>query len=100
VGVTESTAVLFTPAKDAVSVTDVIEATLVVVTVKFAAIVPDVTVTFGGTAATVGLELDKVTTVPAGGAAPVKVTVPVVDAPPTTLEGFSASKVRAAAVTV
>jgi hypothetical protein len=64
-------------------------ATAEVVTVNVAVVAPAATVTEPGT---VALELldDKVTVVPLGPAAPVRVTVPVEEVPPTTEVGLTA----------
>jgi hypothetical protein len=59
----------------------------VVVTVKVAVVLPAATATEAGTAATV-LLLDKVTETPPVGAALLKVTVPVEEAPRVTLAGL------------
>jgi len=57
-----------------------------VVAVKFAEVAPAGTVTVAGTV-TLGLEDTNVTTAPSGPAGPVRVTLPVDDAPPTTTFG-------------
>jgi hypothetical protein len=61
--------------------------TLDVVIVKFADVLPELTVTEAGTTAA-ALSLESDTTVPAAGAAEVRVTVPVEVAPDNTLTGF------------
>ena len=98
-GFTVSVAVLLTPPKLPPIVTDVTAVTPVVVMLKLAVVVPAATVTLAGTPAAVVLLLDSVTTAPPAGAAEVKVTVPVLPAPPTTLAGLTVSvdKVGAAA---
>ena len=58
------------------------------VTVKVAVVAPGATVTLDGTVATVVLLLESWTVIPAEGAAPLRVTVPVDGLPPTTLDGF------------
>jgi hypothetical protein len=63
-------------------------ATEVVVTGNVAAKFPDVTVAEAGTCAA-ALLLDRVTTVPAAGAGPLRVTVPPDALPPITLAGFN-----------
>ena len=59
-----------------------------VVTVNVAVVAPAATITLAGTCAAVELLLLNVTVAPPVGAAPLKVTVPVADAPPVTLVGF------------
>lgn len=77
-------------------VTAVDETTAAVVTVNVMLAVPAGTVTLDGTAATLELELERVTTAPPLGAGPLRVTVPVEDCvPPVTLVGFSVSDERA-----
>ena len=66
------------------------EPTLVVLTVNVADVLPAGIVRVAGTVASWEL-LPRVTTMPPVGAAPVRVTVPVDDLPPTTLEGLSVS---------
>jgi hypothetical protein len=63
-------------------------ATVFVVTVKVAVVFPEVTVTLAGTVATPVLLLERVTTVPADGAGPEIVTVPVEGDSPLTVVGF------------
>ena len=72
-------------------VTDVLLATVFVVTVKFVLEDPAATVTLGGTLAADVLLLDRVTTAPPEGAAPDSVTVPCDVPPPMTLVGLSVS---------
>jgi hypothetical protein len=68
------------------------------VTVKVAEVAFEGTVTLGGTVAAEELPLDNVTTVPAEGGNPLRVTVPVeLAAPPTTLVGFNVKDARAVA---
>jgi hypothetical protein len=74
-------------------------ATGVVVTVKFAVVAPDATVTLAGTDAA-ALLLDKVTVRPPVGAALLNVTVPVNEAPPVTDVGFSVTDPTAGGFTV
>ena len=69
-------------------VTVVAVETALVVTVKFAVVVPATAVTFAGTVATFVLLLESLTVVPAAGAEPLKVMVPVDGLPPTTVDGF------------
>lgn len=63
-------------------------ATVFVVAVKVAVVFPEVTVTLAGTVATAVLLLERVTTVPADGAGPEIVTVPVEGDKPLTVVGF------------
>ena len=86
-GVTVSAAVRVPPPNTAETVAVVEEVTEVVVTVKFALMAPDGTVTLPGTA--VEAELSESDTIaPPLGAAPVRVTVPVEALPPVTLLGL------------
>ena len=73
-----------------------VAATGFVATVKVIDVLPTGTVTLGGTVATEVLPLERVTIAPPSGAAPLRVTVPVEEKPPTTLAGLS---VREDAVT-
>jgi hypothetical protein len=70
--------------------TEIEAVTATVVTVKVALIAPAGTVTLAGTVATDVLLLERETTAPPLGAAPLSVTVPVEGDPPLTLLGFSA----------
>jgi hypothetical protein len=70
-----------------------------VVTVNVAVAVPAATVTLAGVVA-LALLLDSVTVIPAAGARPVKVTVPVEEKPPVTAVGFMVTLLRAAGLTV
>ncbi len=83
-------------------VTEVDVDTAVVVTVKLALVAPAGTVTLAGTLATDGLLLETETTAPPLGAGAFRVTVPMEELPPVTLDGLSASEatVRSGAVTV
>ena len=69
----------------------VVEVTGVVVTVKFAVVLPAATVTLAGTVAE-GLVLDNATVMPSIGAGVFRVTVPVEELPPVTEAGLSDSE--------
>jgi hypothetical protein len=99
-GWTASVAVRLTPERLAVRVTVVCEATLVVVMVKVAVVEPCGTVTLAGTEATEGFELERSTVLPPGGAALLRVTVPVAEVPPGMLAGLTLTDERPAMVTV
>jgi hypothetical protein len=71
--------------------------TALVPTVKLALVAPAATVTLAGARAAVVLLLESDTTAPPVGAGPLNVTVPVEDAPPVTLVGFSATADKVAA---
>ena len=75
------------------TVTVVAVVTVVVVIEKVALVAPAATVTLAGTVAAVELP-DNVTTAPPVGAALVNVTVPVEEAGPTTLVGFTVTEDR------
>src|SRR5206468_647827 len=83
---------------EAVIVTPVATVTDWVATVNVALVAPAATVTLAGTVAAAVLLLVSVTSVPPVGATAVKVTVPVAEAGPTTLVGFTdtANKLAAA----
>jgi hypothetical protein len=87
-GFTVSEAVLVVPLYEAEMVTGVEPVTALVVTVNVALLAPAATVTLEGTVAADAL-LERSTTTPPLGAAPLSVTVPVEDAPPLTLVGLS-----------
>jgi hypothetical protein len=76
-----------------VRVTVVAVVTVDVVTAKVAELAPPATVTLAGTVAA-GLLSDSVTTAPAVGAGPERVTVPVVPEPPVTLAGLTLTDAR------
>lgn len=67
---------------------------------KLAAAAPAATVTLDGTVATVVLLLESWMVIPAGGAAPLRVTVPVDGLPPTTFDGFNFNEDNVGRVTV
>jgi len=71
-------------------VTGVEAVTVVVLTVNVPLVYPAMTVTLDGTVAADAL-LERLTTAPPLGAAPLRVTVPVDEDPPLTLVGLSAS---------
>src|ERR1700681_3059219 len=62
--------------------------TALVLTMKVAAVAPAAIVTLAGVVATAVLSLDRLTTAPPVGAAPLNITVPVDDVPPVTPVGF------------
>ena len=71
-----------------------------VVTAKTLVFEPPLTVTLAGTVAAAVLLLARVTTAPAADATPVRVTVPVVAVPPTSLVGLSVRELKLGAFTV
>ena len=71
--------------------TELVELTLFVFTVKVALVAPAETVTLDGTVARDVLLLVRVTTAPPLGAAPLRVTVPVDESPPLRLIGLRVS---------
>ena len=75
-------------------------ATGVVVTVNVALVAPAATVTFAGTCAAAVLLLVSATAAPPAGAAPLKVTVPVEEIPPVTLDGLKLRPEGIGALTV
>jgi hypothetical protein len=100
-GVTISAAVLFIVPSVAVIVLEAAVAAVSDVTVNVATLEPAGTITLAGAVTSPVEELASVTVVPAPGAVPVKVTVPVGwVAPPTTEGTSSAREERAGAVTV
>ena len=78
----------------------VLAVTGVLVMLKVAVVALAATVTLVGTVAAAVLLLDRVTTAPAAGAGPFKVTVPVDDVAPITEVGLRVTEVSVAAVTV
>lgn len=80
-------------------VTEVVEATDIVVTENVAVVCPPATVTLAGTAAA-ELLLPSVTTAPPAGATALNVTVPVEPSPPVTLVGFNDTVETAGGFTV
>lgn len=91
--VTVSEAVLVTPPATAEMETALVVATAFVWTVKVAVVLPEGTVTLGGTVAVAVLLLERLTTTPPAGAAPLSVTVPLDVPPPRRLVGLSATDV-------
>lgn len=81
-------------------VTDVLEVTVLVVTVNVAVVAPAATVTLAGTVATEGRLLDRMTTAPPVGAGPESVTVPVDGEVPFTVVGLRVRELSVGAVTV
>jgi hypothetical protein len=92
-GVTVNVALRVLPPDEPEMLTVVEDVTAVVVTVNVLLVVPAGTVTLAGTVAAAEVS-DRVTTVPPAGAAAVRVTVPVDEAPPATLDGLRASADR------
>ena len=80
--------------------TCVVVATGEVFTVKLALLFPAATVTLAGTVAAAGVPLCSVTTAPPAGAAPVSVTVPVEETPPTTVPGLRLTEKTPGGLTV
>lgn len=72
----------------------VVALTTLVLTLNVALVAPACTVTLAGVLATVVLLLESTTCAPPDGAAPLSVTVPVEEFPPTTLVGFSVNEER------
>ena len=89
-GATVSPAVRVAVPSDAMMVTAVDAVTELAVTVKLALLAPPGMVTLAATLATAELLLERATSAPPAGAAPLRVTVPAEDAGPTTLVGLSA----------
>ena len=81
-------------------VTEVFATTELVVTVKAAVVAFAATVTLAGTWAAAVLLLDSVTTAPPDGAGPLRVTVPVAEAPAGTEVGFKLTELSIGALTV
>ena len=80
---------VFEPPYDAVIETEVDVATTAVAIVNVALVAPALTSTLAGTVANPGLLLLSATVAPSGGAAPLRVTVPVLLAPPTIEAGLA-----------
>jgi hypothetical protein len=83
-----------------VTVTEVFDATGLVVIVNVAVVAFAGTVTLVGTCAAEVLLLESVTTAPPMGAGPLSVTVPIEEMLPTTDDGLRASVLMAGVVTV
>jgi hypothetical protein len=92
-GFTVSVAFALTP-EVAVMLTVVVATTEVVVIANVVDVLPPGTVTLPGTPATDVLLLERVTTTPPVGAAPLRVTVPVEGLPPVTVVGFRDTELR------
>lgn len=92
---TVSTTVLVTPAKAAEMLAEVDAVTELVVTVKLALLLPAGTVTLAGTVTADELSESDITAPPVGAAA-LKVTVPVEELPPITLDGLRETVLRVA----
>ena len=86
-----------TPAVVPEIVTLLVLRTALVVTEKVAVVAPGGTVTLDGTVATFVLLLESWTVIPVDGAAPLRVTVPVDELPPTTADGFKLNDSNAGA---
>jgi len=98
-GVIVRFAVAVWPPEEAVIVAVALAETGVVETVKVAVVLPEGTVTEAGTVAE-ALLLERLTTTPPGGAALGRLTVPVLEEPPTTEVGLRTSGARAGGVMV
>ncbi len=98
-GVTVRIAWMVTPLLAEI-VTDRVEVTADVVIGNVAVVAPASTLTDAGTWATAVRLLDSVTTIPAAGAGPFRVTEPVDEFPPCTLVGSRISDANLGAVTV
>lgn len=81
---------------DALIVVVILRFPLVVVIAKVADELPERIVTVAGTLARYGWLLDKCTTMPPEGAGALSVTLPVEEAPPTTVDGLRVKDVSAA----
>jgi hypothetical protein len=99
-GLTVSMAALLRPLYVAVIVTEVAVVTVLLVAVKVAVLAPAATLIEAGTVAAAVLLLVSVTTIPPVGAAPFKVIVPVLFAPPITAVGLRDKAESAAWFTV
>jgi hypothetical protein len=78
----------------AVIVTGVSAATGLVVTVNMAVVAPAATVILTGSCAAAVLLLVRLTTIPPAGAGPLSVTVPIDDAPPSSVAGLTLTALR------
>src|SRR5215471_5041568 len=94
IGFTRMVAALEAPLELAVIVTTVPVVTGLVVMAKVALVAPAATVTEAGTAAALALLLVSETSAPPTGAAMASVTVPVLPAPPVTVDGLSTRDAR------
>ena len=99
-GVSWNSAVCVTPLKVAETVTNVMLATPLVVTVNGAVVAPPATVTLASTVATAVLLLVSPTTTPPLGAAPFSVTTPLKEVPPVAEVGLTPTALGTGAFTV
>src|SRR5437870_4016674 len=95
-GLTVRVAVRMAPPPEPVIVIAVELTTELVVPAKVALVAPAATVTLAGSEATAAFELERLTRSPPLGAALVKVTVPVAEPPPVTVEGLKLIALRLA----
>lgn len=99
-GLTVNVAEALAPPSEELMLTGVLAPTANVVIAKVADVAFAATVTVAGTVATAVFALVSVTMVPPDGAGPVRVTVPVEDAPPMTTVGLRLNPLSVAGLTV